>query len=258
MYEDDIPLRSNILGVNVSSINMEKAIETVRKWIENKTPNYVCVTPAHGILDCQNNPELLEIFNSSGLTTPDGMAIVWLLKLSGHKDVSRVYGPDLMLEVCSESIKAGWRHFFYGGEPGVAEELVKKLTTNYPGLQVVGTYTPPFRNLTYKEDQEIISFINSVEPDIIWVGISTPKQERWMASHVGKVSASVIIGVGAAFDFHSGRKKQAPHWMQRSGLEWLYRLLSEPKRLWRRYAKYPRFVILVVAQLAGIKKFHTR
>ena len=193
--------------------------------------------------------------NASGLTTPDGMAIVWLLRLQGHRRVSRVYGPDLMLSLCRHGLERGIRHFLYGGDKGVVEELSASLLTRFPGLQIVGTHTPPFGELTEEEDRQAVESINACNPDIVWVGLSTPKQERWMAVHLGRIEAPVMIGVGAAFDFLSGRKRQAPRWMQRAGLEWLFRLASEPRRLWPRYRRYPLFVLLAIAQLLGLKHY---
>ena len=247
--------RYNILGVMVSAINMSTAVSTIRDWIIRCENNYVCVSPAHSIMDAHHNSSFKEILNQSGLTTPDGMAIVWLLKMAGYRDVSRVYGPDLVLAMCKESIKYGWSHFFYGGAPGVAEKLSEVMETMFPGLKVSGTYCPPFRSLTVEEDQKVSEIINSANPDIVWVGISSPKQEFWMAEHIGRLKAPVLIGVGAAFDYLSGAKKQAPRWVQRSGMEWLYRLASEPRRLWRRYIEYPYFALLVAAQLTGLKKY---
>jgi N-acetylglucosaminyldiphosphoundecaprenol N-acetyl-beta-D-mannosaminyltransferase len=248
--------RINILGVNISAINMAQAVEIVTGYIVSHESTYVCVTPAHSVMECQHDPTLCNIFNSSGLTTPDGMSIVWLLRLKGFRNVSRVYGPDLMLAVCERSNRqGGFSHYFYGGEPGVPETLAATLQARFPKLQVAGTYSPPFRTLTPEEDQDIIKRINATHPDIVWVGISTPKQERWMAEHIGHLTAPVLIGVGAAFDFISGNKRQAPYWMQRSGLEWLFRLATEPRRLWRRYAQYPLFAMLVLAQELGIKRY---
>lgn len=251
----DCPPRANLLGVKVSAINMGQALRTIQGWIEHQKPNYVCVTSAHGLLECQDSPYLKRVFNGSGMATPDGMGVVWALKLNGERQVDRVYGPDLMLAVCEQSLRHGWRHYFYGGAPGVAEELARCLGDRFPGLEVAGTYCPPFRPLTPEEDREVIQDINSSGADIVWVGISTPKQERWMADHIGQVDAPVLVGVGAAFDFLSGKKKQAPRWIQRSGLEWLFRLLQEPSRLWQRYIQLPVFVVLVLAQVLGLKQF---
>jgi N-acetylglucosaminyldiphosphoundecaprenol N-acetyl-beta-D-mannosaminyltransferase len=246
-------MRVDVLGVGISAINLTEALETIEGWLQRKDPNYVCVTPAHGVMESRRDPKLRKILNESGMTTPDGMSIVWLLKMYGHSKVTRVYGPDLMLAVCRYSAQQGFRQFLYGGEDGVAEELARKLQTRFPGLSIAGTYTPPFRSLTPEEDKEIIERINRSEADIVWIGISTPKQELWMADHIGKLDAPVIIGVGAAFDFLSGKKLQAPTWMQRNGMEWLFRFLTEPRRLWKRYIQYPKFVLLVIAQLIRSK-----
>lgn len=247
--------RVNILGVEISSINMAQALAIFQEWIDGRSKEYVCVTPAHAVMDCYRDRSLQRIFNDSGLTTPDGMAIVWLLRLHGARRVGRVYGPDLMKEVCRISIEKGWSHFLYGGEPGVAEGLKASLEKQYKGLRVVGTYSPPFRALSDEEDREVMRAIGSARPDIVWVGISSPKQERWMHDHRGKLDASILVGVGAAFDFLTGRKPQAPSWIQRMGMEWLFRLSTEPGRLWPRYSQYPLFVFLAIAQLAGLRRF---
>lgn len=247
--------RQNILGVHISAINMPQALETIAEWIQARTPNYVTVTPAHGVMDGVNDPEIKAIFNASGLTTPDGMAIVWLLKAYGHAHVDRVYGPDLLLAACQYGIERGWTHYFYGGAPDVGEQLVDVLKEKFPGLKVVGIHSPPYRPLTPEEDAAEVEMIQQADPDIVWVGLSTPKQERWMAAHVKKLHVPALIGIGAAFDFISGNKPQAPRWIQRSGFEWLYRLLSEPARLWPRYRQYPRFVWLVLNQYLGTKKY---
>ncbi len=247
--------RVNILGVGVSAINMEQALAAFREWIERGSRQYVCVTPAHAVMDCYRDPSLQAVFNESGLTTPDGMAIVWLLRMHGRQHVGRVYGPDLMRAVCRISIEKGWRHYLYGGQPGVVECLKSTLEAEYEGICVVGMYSPPFRPMTEEEDRQVIAAINAASPDIVWVGISSPRQERWMHDHLGQLNASVMVGVGAAFDFVSGCKPQAPRWMQRIGMEWLFRLWMEPGRLWPRYSQYPRFVILALAQLMGLRKF---
>jgi N-acetylglucosaminyldiphosphoundecaprenol N-acetyl-beta-D-mannosaminyltransferase len=227
--------RANVLGVGVSAITMEMAVHTIEEWILRREPHYVCVTGVHGVMESQRDAALLQIHNAAGLVTPDGMPLVWLSRVMGFRQVERVYGPDLMLAVCERSATQGYRQFFYGGAPGVAEKLASRLQSRFPGLQVSGLYSPPFRALSPEEDEVVVKRINALQPDIVWVGMSTPKQERWMAEHVGRLSAPVLIGVGAAFDFHAGLKKQAPRWIQQSGLEWLFRLMTEPRRLWRRY-----------------------
>jgi len=229
------------------------AIET---WIATRSQNYVCITGVHGVMESQSDPELKSIHNRAGMVTPDGMPLVWLAHLNGRTNVERVYGPDLFLEVAALSLRKGYRHFYYGGGDGVADLLAARMQERFSGLHIVGTYTPPFRPLSDQEDQAIVEQINAAEPDIVWVGLSTPKQERWMAQLVGRVNAPVFVGVGAAFDFHAGLKRQAPCWMQRSGLEWVFRLITEPQRLaWRYLKNNPRFVFRIAAQHLGLRQY---
>lgn len=240
--------RVDILGVAVSAINLDMAVGAFGAWIRDEAREYVCVTGVHGVMESQSDPELLRIHNESGMTTPDGMPLVWCGRYAGAPWMERVYGPDLMLRVCAESVGEGWSHFFYGAGPGVADELAAALSDRFPGLIVNGTYTPPFRELTEEETLAMAEMIDRARPDIVWVGLSTPKQERWMARFRPLLAAPVLVGVGAAFDIHAGRVSQAPRWMQRSGLEWAYRLAVEPRRLWRRYLNViPRFAVKIVA-----------
>jgi N-acetylglucosaminyldiphosphoundecaprenol N-acetyl-beta-D-mannosaminyltransferase len=247
--------RANILGVGVSAIDMEMALSTIEKWIERREPYYICVTGVHGVMESQSDAEVRRIHNAAGLVTPDGMPLVWLSRLLGFRHVAQVCGSDLMLAVCERSVTRGYRHFFYGGAPGVAEKLAARLQSRFPGLQVVGIDSPPFRPLTPREDQTVVERMNAARPDVVWVGLSTPKQERWIAAHMGQLSAPVLIGSGAAFDFHAGLKRRAPRWMQKAGLEWLFRLMLEPRRLWRRYLiNNPWFLGLVLLQALGWKR----
>ncbi len=194
--------------------------------------------------------------NGAGLATPDGMPLVWLGKWKSQLKVSRVYGPDLMLALCQLSVKGGYRHYFYGGDAGVPELLAKKLQARFPKLKIAGGHSPPFRPLSAAEDAQIVKQINQAGPDIVWVGLGTPKQDLWMAAHRAQLTAPVLIGVGAAFDFHTGKIPQAPRWMQQAGLEWLFRLWQEPRRLWYRYLVYnPLFILLVLAQILGLKRY---
>ncbi len=247
--------RLNILGVGVNAVTLEGAVAAIGDTIASREPDYVCVVPAHSVMDCVRDRSLAPVFNRAGMCTPDGMSIVWLLKLHGHRNVNRVYGPDLMLAVCERSVASGWRHFFLGGADGVAEQLAVRLENRHPGLAVAGTQSPPFRPVSVAEDDEMVERINASRPDIVWVGLGSPKQERWMAEHRGRISAPVMVGVGAAFDFLSDHKAQAPRWMQRSGLEWLFRWAEEPVRLFPRYARYPLFAALVLAQTVGLKRY---
>jgi N-acetylglucosaminyldiphosphoundecaprenol N-acetyl-beta-D-mannosaminyltransferase len=241
----------NILGVGVSAIKLDDAIAAVEGWIEKRKPHYVCITGVHGVMESRKDPRLRDIHNQADLVAPDGMPLVWISRWLGATQVERVYGPDLMRAITARSPARGYRHFYYGGAPGVASQLAAALTAANNGLNVVGTLCPPFRPLTPEEDDEVVAQINAAAPDIVWVGLSTPKQEYWMASHIGLIKAPVMIGVGAAFDFLAGTKKQAPTWMQQHGLEWLYRLCMEPRRLWRRYAYIvPGFLFLAAGEFA--------
>ena len=193
------------------------------------------------------------------MCVPDGMPMVWVGRLYGHRQMRRVYGPDLMLEICRRSVASGLTHYFYGGRSGVPEKLRQRLTARFPGLRVVGVRSPPFRQLTEQEESEFAEEMERAAPDILWVGLGTPKQEQWMAAHVDKLVAKVSIGVGAAFDMHAGLLPQAPRWMQVCGLEWLFRLWVEPRRLWRRYLfNNPRFIIMILGQLLRIRSYPSR
>jgi N-acetylglucosaminyldiphosphoundecaprenol N-acetyl-beta-D-mannosaminyltransferase len=241
----------DILGVRVSAIGMADALMAIERWISERSRNYVCVTGAHGVMESRRNERLRGIHNRASLVAPDGMPLVWLAHLIGETHAERVYGPDLMRAMTEISELRGYRQFYYGGAAGVAEKLGVKLIRQHPNLQVAGVMTPPFRDLTEQEDEEQVRQINAARPDILWIGLGTPKQETWMAAHLGRIEAPVMIGVGAAFDFLAGTKQQAPRWMQRNGLEWLFRLVTEPRRLWRRYAYIvPGFAILIVGDLA--------
>jgi N-acetylglucosaminyldiphosphoundecaprenol N-acetyl-beta-D-mannosaminyltransferase len=244
--------RVNVLGVGVSALTPAQAVDTIGHWIRSGDRQYVCVTGVHGVMESQDDQVLRDIHNRAGLVTPDGMPLVWVSRWTGHPRVERVYGPDLMLACCKAFLTTGCRHYFYGGAPGVADRLASRLAERFPGLAVAGTYSPPFGESTPDDERTAIDRINAARPDIVWVGLGTPKQERWMARSVGAVQAAALVGVGAAFDFHAGLKRQAPRWMQRSGLEWCFRLTTEPRRLWRRYLRNnPRFAWRIALQLSG-------
>ena len=248
-------LRVNILGVGISAITMDQTIVQIAHWIENRVCQYVSVCTVHTVMECQRDETMRRAVNSAGLATPDGMPLVWLSRWRGQAAVSRVYGPDLMLALCKLSAERGYSHYFYGGTAEVLHLLAERLPLRFPGLDVVGAYSPPFHPLTAVEDAQIVEQINQAAPDIVWVGLGTPKQDLWMAAHRQQLTAPVLIGVGAAFDFHTGRIPQAPPWMQRAGLEWLFRLWQEPRRLWYRYLVYnPLFILLVLAQILGLRR----
>lgn len=248
--------RFNVLGVGVSALTLEQARDLVISTHGRKRCGYVCLGTVHSISEAHLDPAYRQILNNSWLTTPDGMPLVWLAHRQHLPEVTRVYGPDLMLAVCDAGRSSGIRHFFYGGALGVAGELRTRLCARFPGLEVVGIHTPPFRALTAGEFAQLQAEIAAARPDVIWVGLGTPKQDRFMAEAWEQLDAGVMIGVGAAFDFHSGRVRQAPRWMQRSGLEWLFRLVFEPRRLAYRYLVYnPLFTLRAICQLTGLKRY---
>lgn len=226
---------TDVLGLHISAIDMDAAVLTIERWVDTESVNYVCICTVHTVMECQRDHELRRVVNAAGLRTPDGMPLVWLSRRAGHKCVSRVYGPDLMLELASRSAQTRHRHFFYGGGPEVAGELAERLSNRFPGLEVAGVHTPPMLAMGEIESKETIRKINESRADIVWVGLGAPKQDWWIANHRPLLNAPVLIAVGAALDFHTGRVRQAPAWMQRNGLEWLFRLSQDPRRLWRRY-----------------------
>ena len=239
--------RVDVLGVHVSTVDPGTALERITEWVLRAQREYVCVTGVHGVMESQADAELRQVHNSSGMTVPDGMPLVWCAHRAGSAGTARVYGPDLMLSVLARAAERGWSSYFYGGAEGVPELLSERLTSRFPGLRVVGAESPPFRPLSEEESRAAVERINASGADLVWVGLSTPKQERWMAQHRDQLDAAVLFGVGAAFDFHAGRVRQAPPWMQTRGLEWLFRLLVEPRRLWRRYlSNNPRFVLAIL------------
>jgi len=245
----------NILGVKISATNTSGAVSLAEQWIERGTPGYVCVTGVHGVMEAQRDPDLLRILNGAVLNTPDGMPLTWIGRLYGFRHMDRVFGPDFMTEMCGISVERDYRHFIFGGKPGVAELLSENLQRKFPGLRIVGAYTPPFRSLSTKEERDLIRHVRRTKPHIVWVGLSTPKQERFMAEYVDRLQVPLIVGVGAAFDFHTGGIRDCSRWVKRAGLQWLHRLVQDPKRLWKRYLlNNPAFVWRVALQLAGLRR----
>jgi N-acetylglucosaminyldiphosphoundecaprenol N-acetyl-beta-D-mannosaminyltransferase len=248
--------RVNILGVGVTALNMKLALDETEALLQRGDQGYVCVTGVHGIMEAQADERFREILNRSFLTTPDGMPTVWLGRLHGFRQMSRVYGPDYMLGLCERSVARGYRHFLYGGKEGVAESLREALTRRFPGLNIVGTYTPPFRPLNPEEENDLRAQLEASQADVLWCGLSTPKQERFMDAYSHRLPVKLMVGVGAAFDLLSGNLDEAPDWMKSAGLQWLYRLIKEPRRLWKRYLiNNPKFLWLTLLQLTGIKGF---
>ena len=227
--------RVNILGVGAMPLDLGKAAAMLEQWRIERRREYVCLISVHGLVVAQREPTIRSALNRCGLAAEDGMPLVWWSRLAGFSQARRVCGSDLLDEVCAYGLPRKYRHYFYGASPRVLELLVDRLQRRHPGLIVAGHRSPPFRPLTSAEDAEDIAAINEARPDFVWVGLGMPKQERWMVEHLGKIDATALLGVGAAFDFHAGTKPRAPIWMQRSGLEWVFRLMSEPRRLAHRY-----------------------
>lgn len=252
----------NILGVEVSTASPEAAAAIVVSWCEGggqQMPRHVCATSVHGLVEGVRDLSFREILNRADLVAADGIPLVWFGRLRGHRGMERTYGPGVLARVCELSAGHPIRHFFYGGAPGVADLLAQKLAVRFPGLQVAGTFSPPYRTLTDEETLEVARRINQTAADIVWVGLSTPKQERWVDGVRRHLTVRVLVTVGAAFDFHAGLLRQAPRWIQRAGLEWLFRLTQEPRRLWRRYAyNNPTFLVLAGLQLCGLMNFSSR
>lgn len=245
----------NILGVKVHATSMDGAVSRLESILARGEKGYVCVTGVHGIMEAQVDSSLKRIINNSVLTTPDGRPTVWVGWLRGFLGMRQVTGPDMMLRICALSPKKGYTHFFYGGNSGVAEQLKDSLTQRFPGLSVVGTYTPPFRSLNADEEAELVRMVSDLKPDFFWVGLSTPKQEKFMEEYISKLDARLLLGVGAAFDIHTGRIKDAPYWMKFMGIQWLHRIYQDPARLWRRYLiNNPKFVYRLTLEFLGIAK----
>jgi N-acetylglucosaminyldiphosphoundecaprenol N-acetyl-beta-D-mannosaminyltransferase len=248
--------RFKLLGISVSAVQIPQVIAQMESWIRARDRcHYIAVTGMHGVTEAQHDAIFKGILNSADLVVPDGMPLVWLGRLRGQPLRRRVYGPELLDTFCASTVHRGYRHFLYGGADGVGEKLASALQHRFTNLTIAGTFCPPFRPLSKEEDDEVVSRINGSNADVVWVGLSTPKQERWMFEHRHRLTAPVLVGVGAAFDFHAGLKKQAPLWMRENGFEWLFRLLQEPRRLWRRYLVYGgEFVYLVALEQLRIRK----
>jgi len=245
----------NILGVKVHATDMDRALARVESALANGDKGYVCVTGVQGVMEAQVDSNLKRIINHSLLTTPDGRPTVWVGWLRGFFKMRQVTGPDMMLRISALSAEKGYTHFFYGGNDGVAEQLKDSLTRRFPGMKVVGTYTPPFRPLNEEEEAGLIRMVAETKPDFFWVGLSTPKQERFMDQHLSKLDTKLMFGVGAAFDIHTGRIKDAPYWMKVTGTQWMHRIYQDPARLWRRYlVNNPKFVYRITLELLGLAK----
>ena len=250
----------NILGVDIDCVNMSFSVQKILNKVNISSGNYICVTGAHGIVESLDDLILRESYKNSFLNVPDGMPCVWIGKMHKKNDIGRVYGPELMMNVIKESEKIGLKHFFYGANEKTLQKLKNNILKKYPNLNIVGTFAPPFRELNEEEEMSLRNLISKVSPDFMWIGLSCPKQEKFMLKHSFKkkysLDVKMMIGVGAAFDYHAENIKDSPEWIKKSGLQWLHRLMIEPKRLWKRYFKViPLFLILTFLQKINLKKF---
>lgn len=249
--------RFPVLGIEVDAVQIPEVIGRMVRWIEGGARGRtVAVTGMHGVTEALGDARTREALAGADMVVPDGMPLVWLGRHHGHRLPRRVNGPELMETFCKYTASRGIRHFFYGGAEGVATSLAGQLARRHPGLVVAGVFSPPFRDLAAEELPEVRKQINEARPDVVWVGLSTPKQEKWMADNRHHLHAAVLVGVGAAFDLNTGRVRRAPVWMRENGLEWLFRLAMEPRRLWRRYLLGgPRFVFNVALELMRLRSF---
>jgi N-acetylglucosaminyldiphosphoundecaprenol N-acetyl-beta-D-mannosaminyltransferase len=241
-----------VLGVPLALTDYDKSLAWLDGMVDARERGYVCVCNVHTVMAAREDTDLREALAGSALNVPDGQPLVWAVNALGHGLEDRVYGPELMARACARAAETGQRFYLYGGrDQGALFQLALNLRQRFPGIKIVGGYSPPHRPLTSEERSAIVEEINHSRPDIVWVGIGVPKQEKWMAQMRPVLEAPVLIGVGAAFDFHAGLVRQAPPWIQDAGLEWAFRLAHEPRRLWRRYSRYnPRFLAAFARQLA--------
>jgi N-acetylglucosaminyldiphosphoundecaprenol N-acetyl-beta-D-mannosaminyltransferase len=246
----------NVLGIGIDAVNMKQALARIADDLRRQRKGYVCHCGVHGVMEAYRDSSLAKIFDEAALVTPDGMPTVWVGRHQGHPTIERVTGPDLMLEVFSRAEFRNYTHFLCGGKDGVAEELRERLAARYPRVKIVGTHTPPFRSMSPAEERDFIAKINRLRPDIIWVGISTPKQERFMNHYLPLLDTTLMFGVGAAFDFHTGRIADCAEWIKRAGFQWVHRLLQDPIHLWKRYLRNnPAFIFHIFLQLTGLESY---
>jgi N-acetylglucosaminyldiphosphoundecaprenol N-acetyl-beta-D-mannosaminyltransferase len=246
---------ADVLGVKVSAIDMKRAVELADRWIAAGRPGYVCVTGVHGVMEAQRDSELRRILNGAAINVADGMPMSWVGRLQGFSRMDRVFGPDFMAALCGLSAERGYRNFFYGGKPGIAQLLGETLRRRFPGLEVAGSHTPPFGELNWEQERETCDLVNSLKPHIVWVGLSTPRQEKFMARFVDRLQAPLLIGVGAAFDYHTGQIRDCSDWVKRAGMQWLHRLMQDPRRLGPRYLRNnPAFLWQIGRQFSRLRR----
>jgi N-acetylglucosaminyldiphosphoundecaprenol N-acetyl-beta-D-mannosaminyltransferase len=246
----------NILGVRLHPMRFTAAVDLMEQWIAERLPRILCFPGSDMLAACQRNDRQRTALNNADVTLTDGMMLARLCRLFGAAHAERVYGPDVMLELCRRSPERGYRHFFYGGAPGVAETLAARLQEQFPGLRIVGTCSPPYRPLSESEIAEDMRLINDSQADVVWIGLGTPKQEIWMTDNRSRLHAPLLLGVGAAFDFHAGNLRQAPRWVRAAGFEWFFRLCTQPRRLFKRYiVQLAQFLGLLTLQIGGLREF---
>lgn len=248
--------KANVLGIGIDAVNMEQALERIATDLRQRRKGYVCLAGVHGVMEAQRDPALAAIYAGAALAAPDGMPTVWVGRHQGYKKMERVAGPDLMLEVIGRKEFRGYSHFLCGGKDGIAQELRDELLDRYPYVKIAGIYTPPFGPMSRFQEMDFVDMVNRVQPDIVWVGISTPKQERFMARYLPLLDTTLMFGVGAAFDFHTGRIADCADWIKRAGLQWLDRLLQDPRHLWKRYLRNnPPFLFYSFLQFTGLRVY---
>jgi len=248
--------KANVLGVGIDAVSMDQTLERIEEELSSSRKGYVCFAGVHGVMEAQRSPELRRILVSAVLVVPDGMPTVWVGRCQGNTSMQRVFGPDLMLEVLQRAEFQHLTHFLCGGKIGVAQELRERLQVRFPHIKVVGTYTPPFGPMSPAEGSEFIGMVGELRPDIVWVGMSTPKQEHFMAQYLPSLDTRLMFGVGAAFDYHTGRISDCAGWIKRCGLQWLHRLLQDPRHLWKRYLRNnPAFIFAIALQLTRLRAY---
>jgi len=241
---------ARVLGIEVDALDMKRAVARMRELLTAPTPSYVCVAGVHGVMEAQRSAQLADAYTNAALTVPDGMPLVWVGHFQGHQSMQRVAGPDFMLEIFRRKEFRNLRHFLYGGEVGVAQQLKAILNRRFPNVCIVGAETPPFRELSVAEEASLTKQIHALQPDIVWIGLGCPRQELFMQRYAKLFNVSVMVGVGAAFDYHTGRIRDSPDWVKRAGLQWFHRLIQDPRRLWKRYLRNnPAFIWRITLQL---------
>jgi len=246
----EYPRTVDVLDVPLALVDYASTLAWMDAVIDERSPGYVCVCNVHTVMASDEDPELRAALLASSLNVPDGQPLVWAINSLGHSLAGRVYGPELMARACAHAANCGHRFYLYGGRnQGALVQLALNLRQRYPGVQIVGGYSPPHRPLSEEEQEAVAEEINRSRADVVWIGIGVPKQEKWMAQMRARLDVPLLVGVGAAFDFHAGLVPQAPNWIQEAGLEWAYRFAHEPRRLWRRYVRYnPRFLTAFARQ----------